>query len=237
MISCKQVFISVALLSTIIFGSPLTATHVLDGRLDLPAFRLPLNGSNRIVGGEEADVGQFPHQISMRLNFSGTFRHFCGGSIISERFILTAGHCYSPDFPLARYRVVVGAHLNNDADGQTHNVSRFIVHEDYFNNMTSTNSTLLNDIALIETATPIVFGQFAASIPLYSIFVGDGARAVTSGWGRTDVSEIIVLLHITHAHTIQITIIFFYLHLLRCALTIGWEHQFEICQYDHIDQR
>merc|ERR1712223_1298917 len=42
----------------------------------------------RIVGGVEATPHQFPWQVG--LFFDG---YFCGGSIISEEYILTAAHC------------------------------------------------------------------------------------------------------------------------------------------------
>lgn len=49
--------------------------------------------SNRIFGGQEATPGQFPFRISLRISrFLRTY-HFCGGSILSERFIVTAAHC------------------------------------------------------------------------------------------------------------------------------------------------
>lgn len=44
---------------------------------------------NRVVGGNDAVSKQFPHQISLRRDHS----HVCGGSIISDRYILTAAHC------------------------------------------------------------------------------------------------------------------------------------------------
>ena len=43
----------------------------------------------RIVGGSQASPGQFPYQVSLR---SSTNSHFCGGSIINARYILTAAH-------------------------------------------------------------------------------------------------------------------------------------------------
>lgn len=47
----------------------------------------------RIVGGADATTGQFPYQISLRL----TNIHNCGGSIIDNQWILTAGHCVAVD--------------------------------------------------------------------------------------------------------------------------------------------
>lgn len=45
--------------------------------------------SNRIVGGFEIDIEEVPWQVSLQIYSS----HFCGGSIISQNWILTAAHC------------------------------------------------------------------------------------------------------------------------------------------------
>lgn len=46
--------------------------------------------SGRVVGGTDAVDGQFKYQISLQ-HFNGV--HTCGGSILNERFVLTAAHC------------------------------------------------------------------------------------------------------------------------------------------------
>lgn len=47
------------------------------------------NVNVRIVGGDFAAPNQFPHQIAI---LSGD-QIRCGGSIIGDRFVLTAAHC------------------------------------------------------------------------------------------------------------------------------------------------
>lgn len=50
----------------------------------------PLDG--RITNGELAEPGQFPYQVGLSLHI-GDKRAWCGGSLISNRHVLTAAHC------------------------------------------------------------------------------------------------------------------------------------------------
>ena len=46
------------------------------------------------VGGEEAEVSEFPWAALLLLRSSETnLTSRCGGSLISDRHVLTAGHC------------------------------------------------------------------------------------------------------------------------------------------------
>ena len=44
---------------------------------------------SRIVGGQQASEGEFPWQVSLQQYG----RHFCGGSLISTKYVMTAAHC------------------------------------------------------------------------------------------------------------------------------------------------
>lgn len=138
--------------------------------------------NQRIFGGFRARKGQFPHQVSIQVNFTGEFEHNCGGSIITNRFIVTAGHCFLEDFPydLKRYKLIVGGHNRTD-DGKEIGIEKSFIHPGW-------NVTLIiNDISLIKTDSEIIFNRFIQPIAISREFIEPGYRALTSGWGVVDV--------------------------------------------------
>lgn len=189
MYTLTQVLIAVALLASIVFALPPTEGGIVDAKeINLPTDKFRSDISDRLQGGKRAAPGQFPHQVLLRLTVNGIeLGHGCSGTIITDRFVLTAARCqYTPE--PHHYHLVVGTNKKNYINGTVYNVTRWIMHEDYYRNETKQNWTIRNDIALIESATTIKFGKLVAPIALESGFINE-ARAVVAGWGYSKVCE------------------------------------------------
>lgn len=73
--------------------------------------------TQRIVGGHEIDIGAAPFQASVQSH--GV--HVCGGSIIHQQWVLTAGHCASSSKEPNSLSVRV-ASIHHNQGGQIVNV-------------------------------------------------------------------------------------------------------------------
>lgn len=125
----------------------------------------------RIVGGTEADEGAYPFMVSLQDHLG----HFCGGSVISDRFVLTAAHCVVGG---PTDTIVVGAHNIEKNEGETIGVKRVIPHPNYNSN------TMKNDIALVELKSDIPDKYTRVRIPGKNDYsAGDIVKAI--GWGAT----------------------------------------------------
>ncbi|XP_077301725.1 chymotrypsin-2-like isoform X2 [Arctopsyche grandis] len=128
----------------------------------------------RVVGGSNAGNGAVPYQVSLR---SSSNSHFCGGSIISPRTILTAAHCLNGR-TASNTVVVVGTNTLN-AGGTTYQATSLKIKEDYI------PAFIINDIGLVILSQDIEFGDKVKAIELGRDYTDGGATVVLSGWGTT----------------------------------------------------
>ncbi|KAF5286000.1 hypothetical protein FQR65_LT12997 [Abscondita terminalis] len=128
---------------------------------------------DRIIGGDNALPGEFPYQVSLREENV----HFCGGSIIGRRWILTAAHCVFGT-NTASVKVVVGTN-KLDSGGKMYSIINYILHENY------NSQTAENDVAVIQIKQNITLCSKVKIIPLAATLPPNGVKCVVSGWGDT----------------------------------------------------
>jgi len=141
-----------------------------------------------VIGGSNANQGEFPWQLSQQRLSGSTWSHSCGASLLTSRYGLSAAHCVE-GAAASSLRVIAGLHdRSNTAGTTTSNVASYKMHEQYNNGQAS----YANDIAILTLATLIntVAGRIAyATLPPNNNNNFAGTTCVISGWGRTSSSN------------------------------------------------
>ncbi|CAG9814998.1 unnamed protein product [Phaedon cochleariae] len=103
----------------------------------------PLRPGLRIIGGQDAPPHVLPYQVGIYV-YSASSTDFCGGSLISTNYVLTAAHCADQAMKMD---LVFGAQNISDESEDTQiriSSTEFIVHEKW------SRASLANDIALVK---------------------------------------------------------------------------------------
>jgi secreted trypsin-like serine protease len=141
--------------------------------------------NSRIVGGEPAASHSWGWAVSLRVRGSS---HFCGGTILSPNYILTAAHCID-DPIMSRIDITAAVGTDNlyDSDGQRIIVSKLYKHPSY------NSVTKENDIGILKLKKAISFkNKNIAKLCLPSTnglpntdFPSTNSQLVAIGWGTT----------------------------------------------------
>ena len=125
---------------------------------------------NKIVGGKPAPNTDFGFTVALATGTVEKPSQYCGGSLIADRWVLTAAHCQVRAGEL----VITGRHDLTSSGGAVVEVEKVLNHADYD---ADTNN---NDLALVKLAQ-------ASKLSNVALFAGGKALegdSVVVGWGR-----------------------------------------------------
>ncbi|CAH0592706.1 unnamed protein product [Chrysodeixis includens] len=134
----------------------------------------------RIAGGAAVPIQNYPSAVAL-LYTQNWFNYLqaCGGVIINNRSVLTGGVCAKND-PANRWRARIGSTFPNHS-GQIYHFETIIVHPNF------DLDSLINDVAIMRTANPIVYSDVASPAPIVgaNYVLPDNTLLTAVGWGQT----------------------------------------------------
>ncbi|XP_050359624.1 serine protease snake-like [Nymphalis io] len=139
------------------------------------------NAIDLIIGGVPAQFGEFPHMVLLGYEKKDSMVWLCGGTLLSERFILTAGHCTSSrEFGKVKYARTAVLRRTDPLDpSRFYKIRNVFKHPEYF------PPSKYNDIALLETDRDMQLDELAVPACLDVGAPAAHERAQAAGWGAT----------------------------------------------------
>ena len=147
-----------------------------------------LQPAPKVYDGQEAPLGSFPWMASLQYKN----KHFCGGSLISQQWVLTVAHC--PDFPnvddfISELKVSLGDHnlySSTEADNILLSVIKIIYYPLY------DQAGYNGDIALLKLESPVIFHRNIRPIclPINDIDTYEKQIGIAAGWGKTETGDL-----------------------------------------------
>jgi secreted trypsin-like serine protease len=127
-----------------------------------------------IVGGTIAPAGAYPFFVSVK-RASDNFA-FCGATLVSSVWVLTAAHCVDGGTTAASLKLVIGANqLNNEAPGDIRSVTAIHLHPSW------NPSTFDNDVAMLRLNTASTKAWARMAEPVDPVNPGNTVRAIGHG--------------------------------------------------------
>uniref|UniRef100_A0A8C9I1J0 Peptidase S1 domain-containing protein n=1 Tax=Piliocolobus tephrosceles TaxID=591936 RepID=A0A8C9I1J0_9PRIM len=131
----------------------------------------------RVVGGFGAASGEVPWQVSLK---EGS-RHFCGATVVGDRWLLSAAHCFNhTKVEQVRAHLGTASLLGLGGSPVKIGLRQVVLHPLY-------NPGILDfDLAVLELASPLAFNKYIQPVclPLAIQKFPVGRKCMISGWGN-----------------------------------------------------
>ncbi|XP_067910190.1 transmembrane protease serine 4-like isoform X2 [Heterodontus francisci] len=164
--------------------------------VSLVCARCERSASDRIVGGEDATIDEWPWQVSLQYKK----QHLCGGSIINSQWILTAAHCFPEEYhQIQNWKVYTGSNTLYSG-GSTYSVMNIITNGNY----NPQNSDY--DIALIKVRSPLPYTDEIRPVclPNYNSPIQKNTLVWVTGWGyRKEFGQVSTVLQQANVSVIE----------------------------------
>lgn len=137
----------------------------------------------RIIGGDEAQLQQYPFISGVVGKGDAASNVFCGASVIAPQWILTAAHCLEENPVASAYDVIVNtANLDNATAQNRVAVTEVIMHPAY------DGGNVVNDMALLKLARNVDATPVRVATQADSALFSEGQPVSVAGWGNLSTS-------------------------------------------------
>ncbi|MCG8669807.1 MAG: serine protease, partial [Pseudomonadales bacterium] len=129
----------------------------------------------RIIGGEQSTPNTYSWMVSIQ---SKDGEHFCGASLIADKYVLTAAHCLEDTSP-DDIQVVISEYDVSKAEASEEKIAvkKIVSHDDWEESMD-------NDIGILELATPSTKSPVKLASPEEIAALATGSTLKVMGWGN-----------------------------------------------------
>ncbi|KFG82517.1 trypsin-related protease [Metarhizium anisopliae] len=139
------------------------------------AIARPADASINVVGGTKDDASQVPFIVALQREVQQKPRFFCGGSLVRDKFVVTAAHCVS-ELATPKGLSIRAGSLSPSKGGTVVQVAKIFVHPKF------DLQKIDNDVAVLELEKSVGSQLGLASLPANGSDPEPGSEASVHGW-------------------------------------------------------